>query len=61
MKSASAPPRGRAQEPGSTIDVLLGLCQQTTRANAETSIWLRTTGAVTGDREERSFCWEGEP
>ena len=61
MKSASAPPRGGAREPGSTIDVPLGLCQQTTRANAETSVRLRTAGAAMGDREERSFCWEGEP
>jgi len=27
MKSASAPPRGGAREPGSTIDVPLGSCQ----------------------------------
>jgi len=29
---------------------------RTTRANAETCIWLRTASAVTGDREEEVFA-----
>jgi len=44
-----------------TIGVPSGSCQQTTRANAETCVQLRSVVAATWWRRGEFFRWEGKP